>query len=185
MPKYQNLLKYIYSKISGQGLGSSGTPKGGLVPRRSKSSADKCPRTVQSRLPPVQGQLDVQRCPKPPVQGQLDVQKLPETVSPELTSAQSAEPPFLLAGAVLSRVRRLCGKTENRLKSTNNYFEETIGTSGVQKLDFFAGAGPTCRSKVPKTVGPGPIWLAKVPKTAGPGPACRWKVHKTAGPGAT
>ena len=41
----------------------------------------------------------------------------------------------------------------------------------AKNLILFAGAGPTCRSKVAKTVGPGPTCLAKVPKTAGPGPA--------------
>ena len=117
---------------------SDGSPKPTFRPKlpvRGQLDVPRCPE------PPVQGHLDVQRCPKPPVQGQLDVQKLPETVSPELTSAQSAEPPFLLAGAVLSRVRRLCRKTENRLKSTNNYSEDTIGTSGLQKLDVFRRCG--------------------------------------------
>ena len=135
--------------------GDFGSSRNWKNPFRPCSPSDGCPNPtfrpklqVQGQLdvqgcpePPVQGHLDGQRCPKPPVQGQLDVQKLPETASPELTSAQSAEPPFLLAGAVLSRVRRLCGKTENRLQSTKNHSEDTIGTSGVQKLDFFRRCG--------------------------------------------
>ena len=41
------------------------------------------------------------------------------TGAPRL-AARRAEPSFLLAGAVISRVRRLCGKTENRQKSVKN-----------------------------------------------------------------
>ena len=58
-------------------FGASGRGKGGetlFAPKRSKSPSDKCPRTTQGQVPPVQGQLDVQRHPKPRFQGQLDVQ---------------------------------------------------------------------------------------------------------------
>ena len=139
----------MYTKKSAGGFGSTKNLKDLF---RRCSPSDGCPKpTVRPKLPvqgqldvprcprpPVQGHLDVQRCPKPPVQGQLDVQKLPKTTGPEPTSVQSAEPLFLLAGAVLSRVRRLCGRTENRLKSTNNCSADVVRTSGVQKLRFFS-----------------------------------------------
>ena len=60
-------------------FGASGRGKTGktlFAPKRSKSPSDKCPRTTQGQVPPVQGQLDVQRYPKPRFQGQLDVQGL-------------------------------------------------------------------------------------------------------------
>ena len=134
---------YIYTNKSAGDLGST---KGLKDLFRRCSPSDGCPKpTFRPKLPvegqldfrrfrrsPLQGHLDGQSCPKPSVQAQLDVQKLAETAGPGATSAQSAEPLFLLAGAVLSRVPRLCGKTENRLKSTNNCSADAIRTSGVQ-----------------------------------------------------
>ena len=52
-------------------------------------------------------------------------------------AVRSAEPLFLLAGAVLSRVRRLCRKTENRSKSTKNRSDGATRTSCVKKARFF------------------------------------------------
>ena len=98
-------IKDAHNRWSRANLTFKSCPK---LPVQSQLDVQRCPR------PPVQGQLDIQRCPKPPVQGQLEVQKLPKVAGPGSTSARSAKLLFLQAGAVLSRVRRLCGRTENQ-----------------------------------------------------------------------
>ena len=51
-------------------------------------------------------------------------------------AARRAEPLFLLACAVLRRVRRLCEKTENRQKSTKNRFDNALQTGRATKTRF-------------------------------------------------
>ena len=51
--------------------------------------------------------------------------------------ARRAEPLFLLAGAALSRVRRLLRKSENRRKSTKNCFDDALRMRCMQKARFF------------------------------------------------
>ena len=52
-------------------------------------------------------------------------------------AAQRAEPLFLLAGAVLSRVRRLCRQIENPPKLTKNWSSDASWTDCAQKVVFF------------------------------------------------
>ena len=52
-------------------------------------------------------------------------------------AARRAEPLFLLAGAVLSRVRRLYRKTKNRRKSTKNRSDDASRTRRARKTRFF------------------------------------------------
>ena len=52
-------------------------------------------------------------------------------------AARRAEPLFLLAGAVLSRVRRLCRKTKNRRRSTKNRSDDASRTRRARKTRFF------------------------------------------------
>ena len=51
--------------------------------------------------------------------------------------ARRAEPLFLLAGAALSRVRRLCRKSENQQKSTKNRSDDALRMSCTKKTRFF------------------------------------------------
>ena len=121
----------------------------------------------------VQGQFGLQRYPKPPVQGQLDVQKLPETVSPELTSAQSAEPPFLLAGAVLWRVRRRSGNAGNRPISSINRPNDSSRTSSAYELWCLSLPGATWRRFWSPRRTPGRSWALsayKFDRSWPPGP---------------
>ena len=46
---------------------------------------------------------------------------------------QSAEPLFLLAGAVLSRGRKLCGQTEKQQNTTKDRSDDETRTSSVEK----------------------------------------------------
>ena len=50
---------------------------------------------------------------------------------------QRAEPLFLLAGAVLSKVRSLCRQIENPLKLTQNWSSNASWTDCAQKVVFF------------------------------------------------
>ena len=52
-------------------------------------------------------------------------------------AARRAEPMFLLTGAALSRVRRLCRKTNNRRKSTKNRSDNASRTHSAEKTRFF------------------------------------------------
>ena len=53
-------------------------------------------------------------------------------------AAQRAEPLFLLAGAVLSRVRRLCRQIENPPKLTKKWSSDAHGQTAHKKSFFFA-----------------------------------------------
>ena len=52
-------------------------------------------------------------------------------------AARRAEPLFLLTGAALSRVRRLCRKNKNRRKSTKNRSDNASRTHSAEKTRFF------------------------------------------------
>ena len=52
-------------------------------------------------------------------------------------ASRSAEPLFLLTGAALSRVRRLCRKNKNRRKSTKNRSDNASRTHSAEKTRFF------------------------------------------------
>ena len=138
------------------------------LPVRGQLDVPRCPK------PPVQGHLDVQRCPKPPVHGQLDVQKLPETVSPELTSAQSAEPPFLLAGVVLQRVGTHGNNTEKRGVPTKNRSNNASRTNGAYELSRLSLLDTTWRRFWSPRRTPGRSWALparKLDQSLPPGPS--------------
>ena len=52
-------------------------------------------------------------------------------------AARRAEPLFLLTGAALSRVRRLCRKNKNRRNSRKNCSDNTSRTHSAEKTRFF------------------------------------------------